>query len=75
MTEATSPGDGHRGWLSTIEVSELIGTSPREVVDLIERGDLVGERVGRTVLVRLDAAEQFLRRNRDTPTAPEGQPC
>jgi hypothetical protein len=27
------------------------------------------------VLVRLEAAEQFLHRNRKSPTAPKGQTC
>ena len=67
----TIPNDGgHRDWLSTIEVSELLGTTPRDVHALIERGDLPGERVGRTYLVRRESADQLLARRGEgvTPT-------
>jgi len=48
--------------LSIIEVSEELGVSPRSVFEMIERGDLAGEQVGRTVMVRREVFERFIAR-------------
>ena len=60
MASAAAENGGHRDWLSTIEVSELLDLTPRDVHALIDRGELPSRRVGRTHLVRRESAERLL---------------
>jgi excisionase family DNA binding protein len=62
-----------RELLSTIDVSEILGVCIRDVFTMIENGELDGQRVGRTVMVRQSALDAYLAKHRDrdgrVPTA------
>jgi len=69
MTVDTQNAGGRTHWLSTIDVSELLGINLRDVWELIDSGALSGDRVGRTTLVRRSELDAYLRRQarRRTP--------
>ena len=64
MAVGTEGAGPRTHWLSTIDVSELLGINLRDVWDLIDSGDLAGDRVGRTTLVRRSALDDYLRKQR-----------
>jgi excisionase family DNA binding protein len=69
MTERSNHGDE---WLTTNEVSKLIGIGPKTVVRMVERGELTGYRVASRWRFKRHDIEAYLEAHRYGPERPLG---